>query len=405
MRKINGGNIFSPILAINLLFMINRQLITLFFSCLPIYSYTQTVYGKIHWNNQWKDTIAISEIRGYDDFYSGSGGLVVAKTAIDTVTGLFNFKDLQLDTNLIYRVSASRKGSIYGGINMKYPYNNYLFFKLDSNKDTIFFETNIDSFLLSSKFIAANKITKALEHHSKFFISQIGVRYFSSFNSLKKEERTPEIEDVFRQKLIEKIIPILKRYFKQLSLEKNFYARAFGYCNYQAHSYEEFRKKELNEIYKFYETNAFHPYAKSYFKYYSSVNLTMDFPNILFDSTNLFQCKNPSGYTVVKFWATWCTPCLKEMSELNALLSKNKAANGYITFIGVNVDNNESVFKKFMGKNQFNWKNFWLRDGMDNPIYKTLKIQSLPRSFLIDANHKILNQDISLYTITQLLKK
>lgn len=384
--------------------MINRKIIIFFLVCLPRLTYTQAVYGKIHWNNKWRDTVAISEIKTFDDFYSGSSSLVVAKAAIDTITGMFNFKDLKLDTNLIYRISASSKNSIYGCLSMKYPFNNYLFFKFNKNNDTIAFETNIDTFLLSSKFITANQVTKKIEYHSKFFISQIGVPFFLSLASLKEDEITPEIENAFRMRAMKKIKPLLKIYSKKLTLEKNFFIKAFAYCNYQAHSYEEYKKNELTTIYKFYEKNISHPYAKSFFIYYSSVNLKIDFPNIKFDSTDLFHFKNPSGYTVVKFWATWCVPCLKEMADLNYILSNNKASNGKIIFIGINVDANKSAFTRYMTKNQFSWKNFWLPGGLNHHVYKLLQIQALPRSFLIDANNKILNQDISLNTITELLK-
>jgi cytochrome c biogenesis protein CcmG, thiol:disulfide interchange protein DsbE len=48
------------------------------------------------------------------------------------------------------------------------------------------------------------------------------------------------------------------------------------------------------------------------------------------------------GPVVISFWATWCKPCLKEMSHLNRMAGEYE---GQVTFLAVNADNSKSVAK------------------------------------------------------------
>ena len=48
------------------------------------------------------------------------------------------------------------------------------------------------------------------------------------------------------------------------------------------------------------------------------------------------------GPVVISFWATWCKPCLKEMSHLNRMAGEFE---GQVTFLAVNADNSKSVAK------------------------------------------------------------
>ncbi|WP_062699480.1 TlpA family protein disulfide reductase [Chryseobacterium indologenes] len=48
----------------------------------------------------------------------------------------------------------------------------------------------------------------------------------------------------------------------------------------------------------------------------------------------------------INFWATWCRPCIEEMSSIQNL--KNKFKNDEIVFIMLNIESNLTKAKKFM---------------------------------------------------------
>ncbi|NNE65420.1 MAG: redoxin family protein [Pyrinomonadaceae bacterium] len=77
-----------------------------------------------------------------------------------------------------------------------------------------------------------------------------------------------------------------------------------------------------------------------------------DFPVSLLDGTSVTMKSRykPGRSTVVNIWATWCSPCAKEMPELEKLSPRLEAAG--IDLIGLNVDSEkdadvEGFVKKF----------------------------------------------------------
>ncbi len=58
-------------------------------------------------------------------------------------------------------------------------------------------------------------------------------------------------------------------------------------------------------------------------------------------------------YVVINWWATTCTPCIKEMPGLNSLVEKYKS-NPEVVFLAIAFDDKESV-KYFLNKKNFNY--------------------------------------------------
>ncbi|WP_343329878.1 TlpA disulfide reductase family protein [Polaribacter staleyi] len=98
---------------------------------------------------------------------------------------------------------------------------------------------------------------------------------------------------------------------------------------------------------------------------------------------NSYRLNEAKGKVLlVNMWATWCPPCIAEMPSLQALY------NDYgdkIEFILVSNESQE-VIASFLKKKNYNFKAY-------SPLTvppTTFKVKSIPRTFLIDKEGKII---------------
>ncbi len=87
--------------------------------------------------------------------------------------------------------------------------------------------------------------------------------------------------------------------------------------------------------------------------------------------------------TLVHFWATWCTPCLKELPDLKSF--SEKYSNREVRVITVAADSHELV-KEFVTKRSV---------GLDIMVdqygsaMRDYKVKALPTSYIIDKNGEL----------------
>ncbi len=97
------------------------------------------------------------------------------------------------------------------------------------------------------------------------------------------------------------------------------------------------------------------------------------------------RLENYRGKVVlVSFWASWCTPCIKEMPSMNRL---NKMLKGKpFSILGVNIGEEKSVITQFLKRTKVDFT--ILRDE-DHEAYAAWKIYVVPSNFVIDARGDI----------------
>jgi len=105
-----------------------------------------------------------------------------------------------------------------------------------------------------------------------------------------------------------------------------------------------------------------------------------------------FTLKDSSGRTVslrdfrgkpviINFWASWCTYCRSEMSDLNALYLDSKSKQ--LVVLSVNTDDsNRSAAEQFVREKKLAFLILWDENNAVNRLYN---IRGLPTSFFIDA--------------------
>jgi thiol-disulfide isomerase/thioredoxin len=83
----------------------------------------------------------------------------------------------------------------------------------------------------------------------------------------------------------------------------------------------------------------------------------------------------------INFWATWCPPCIAEMSSIQEL---KKSYEGEVEFILIS---NEDLQKtqQFFDKKSFDFESY-----QPLKIPEVFKVKSIPRTFIINAKGEII---------------
>ena len=91
--------------------------------------------------------------------------------------------------------------------------------------------------------------------------------------------------------------------------------------------------------------------------------------------------------TYVTFWATWCSPCKKELDDMIDLHEEWKTKYN-MNIVAVSVDDQRTTSKVKGTVDAKGWEYQVLCDP-NQLCYQKLNFQSVPQSFLIDKNGKI----------------
>jgi len=107
-----------------------------------------------------------------------------------------------------------------------------------------------------------------------------------------------------------------------------------------------------------------------------------------YDSQNYYEISKSKKKVVLNFWATWCTSCIKELDELEAL--KKKYPN--YEYIALNAGDNKKKIKRFLKKHPWSYKVIMDKD---KSVAKGLGVLSLPQTWVIDEKGNIIYKELT----------
>ena len=127
------------------------------------------------------------------------------------------------------------------------------------------------------------------------------------------------------------------------------------------------------------------------------------------------ELKNPEGKVIslsslkgnvvlIDFWASWCAPCRKEMSNVVKLYNQYKDKG--FTVYSVSLDEDPKAWKEAIKADGMTWPNH-VSDlsGWKSPMPQLYGFQGIPYTVLVDKDGKILETGLRGKSLEQKLKE
>lgn len=110
------------------------------------------------------------------------------------------------------------------------------------------------------------------------------------------------------------------------------------------------------------------------------------------DGKDLSLARFKGKVLLVDFWATWCPPCRAEVGPLVKVYNKFKDKGFEI--VGISFDKERDAFDTFVKENKMEWPHYYDGKGWENEVGPTFGIQSIPSMYLLDAEGKVITNDL-----------
>ena len=128
-----------------------------------------------------------------------------------------------------------------------------------------------------------------------------------------------------------------------------------------------------------------------------------DFTQNQVDGTAMNLSELRGKVVLVDFWASWCRPCRKANPEVVALYNKYKDQNFEI--IGVSLDRNQAAWEKAIEVDKLTWYHVSDLKGWQNAVAQLYGVRSVPQTFLLDAEGKIIARNLKGSALEAAVKK
>lgn len=97
--------------------------------------------------------------------------------------------------------------------------------------------------------------------------------------------------------------------------------------------------------------------------------------------------------TLIEFWATWCTPCLKELPVLRTLRERHSRQDFEILGVSFDVTDRRS-FVSWTNRHAVDWPQVFDGRGRHGDAARQLRVIAVPTSYLVDREGKVVAMNL-----------
>ena len=117
---------------------------------------------------------------------------------------------------------------------------------------------------------------------------------------------------------------------------------------------------------------------------------SVDIKNFEGKTINTTTFSNDGKPIILSFWATWCRPCLKELSAINDVYDDWKKETG-VKLIAISIDDSKTVRNVAPLVNGKEWNyEFYLDENGD--FKRAMSVNMVPQTFILNGNGEIVMQ-------------
>ncbi|MDF9826697.1 thiol-disulfide isomerase/thioredoxin [Ereboglobus sp. PH5-10] len=106
---------------------------------------------------------------------------------------------------------------------------------------------------------------------------------------------------------------------------------------------------------------------------------------------------------LIDFWATWCPPCVAEIP--NVLAAYQKYHDKGFEIIGISLDRDKAALLKYIEQQKMPWPQYFEGDNPQNTLSEKYGVETIPTTYLLDAEGKIVATDLRGNDLEQQLEK
>jgi peroxiredoxin len=106
---------------------------------------------------------------------------------------------------------------------------------------------------------------------------------------------------------------------------------------------------------------------------------------------------------LIDFWATWCGPCVAELP--NVLKTYETHHGKGFEIIGISLDQDEKKLTTFTQQKNMPWQQYFDGQGWTNKLASRYGVNSIPATYLLDGDGKILAKNLRGEALEQAVAK
>jgi peroxiredoxin len=95
---------------------------------------------------------------------------------------------------------------------------------------------------------------------------------------------------------------------------------------------------------------------------------------------------------LIDFWATWCGPCVNELP--NVLAAYQKFHDKGFEIVGISLDKDKAQLESFTKEHKMTWAQYFDGLGWENKLSTKYGITSIPATFLVGTDGKIVAKNL-----------